>query len=358
MFEFLIIEDLATRIYAQSAAILISGLVAAQLVHLLIRLIQKTITSKTETDLDDRIVSALEKSLKQILIFTSLYVAVHRLDSIHHGRWLDYVDGGFFIVMVLLSTILLSNIVKAVVEWYLATIAQRTDSPVDVEVIPLIRRITNILLYAIALMICLDHFHIDIKALVVSLGVGSFAIAFAAQETLANMIAGFVIMVDRPFRVGDRIRIPSINQLGDVVKVGLRSTQILDFDYNIVTVPNAQIVKSEIINFDYPEPATRLRIEVGVAYGTDIEKARYLLLSIPPRFDKILKDPPPEAAVIQFADSAVTLVLICRVRHYKDHFELGDTVRQLIHSEFRKAGIDIPFPQRVVHFQERADPHK
>ncbi|MBL7961085.1 mechanosensitive ion channel family protein [bacterium] len=352
--EILLIEDPAIRMLVQAAVIVVAGYVISKIVHLIVKIIQHRITSKTETDLDDRIVGVLEKSVQRIINVSALYIAAGRIENVYHGKWALYLDGAFFVVMVIFITMLFSGIVKVVMEWYVNVIAVRTQSQVDDELVPLVKRVANMLLYSIGLVICLDHFHIDIKALVVSLGVGSFAIAFAAQETLANMIAGFVIMVDRPFRAGDRIRILSSQQTGDVIKVGLRSTKILDFDNNIVMIPNAQIIKNEIINFSYPEVASRLRIEVGVAYGTDIEKAKKILIDVCKSFEQVLPEPKPTAFLLGFGDSSVNLAVVARVQHYREVFDTSDAVRVKIYDEFNKHGIEFPFPQRVVHIKNQS----
>ncbi len=354
LIEILHVENLMLRVLLQAAAIVAAGYVLSKLFHLIVKIIQHRITSKTETDLDDRIIGVLEKSIQRIINATALYIAVGRIEDVYHGKWTLYLDGAFFVIMVIFITMLMSGIVKAVMEWYVAVIAVRTQSQVDEELVPLVKRVANLLLYSIGLVICLDHFHIDIKALVVSLGVGSFAIAFAAQETLANMIAGFVIMVDRPFRAGDRIKILSSQQFGDVIKVGLRSTKILDFDNNIVMIPNAQIIKSEIINYSYPEVSTRLRIEVGIAYGSNIDKAKKILISVCEGFEQVLTEPKPAAYVLGFGESSVQMIVVGRVRHYKDLFDITDAVRVRIYDEFNKQGIEFPFPQRVIHVKNQS----
>lgn len=352
--EMLQVENDTLRMFLQAGAIIVAGYVLSKIVHLIVKIIQHRITSKTETDLDDRIIGVLEKSIQRIINVTALYIAAMRIENVYQGKWVMYLDGAFFVIMVVFITMLMSSLVKAVMEWYVAVIAVRTQSQVDEELVPLVKRVANLLLYSIGLVICLDHFHIDIKALVVSLGVGSFAIAFAAQETLANMIAGFVIMVDRPFRAGDRIKILSSQQVGDVVKVGLRSTKILDFDNNIVMIPNAQIIKNEIINYSYPEVSTRLRIEVAIAYGTDIEKAKNTLVSVCSNFDQVLTDPKPAAYILGFGESSVQMVVVGRVRHYKDLFDISDAVRAGIYDEFNRQGIEFPFPQRVIHVKNQS----
>jgi small-conductance mechanosensitive channel len=354
LIEIFQVENLMLRVLLQAAAIVAAGYVLSKLFHLIVKIIQHRITSKTETDLDDRIIGVLEKSVQRIINATALYIAVGRIEDVYHGKWTLYLDGAFFVIMVIFITMLMSSLVKAVMEWYVAVIAVRTQSQVDEELVPLVKRVANLLLYSIGLVVCLDHFHIDIKALVVSLGVGSFAIAFAAQETLANMIAGFVIMVDRPFRAGDRIRILSSQQVGDVLKVGLRSTKILDFDNNIVMIPNAQIIKNEIINYSYPEISTRLRIEVGVAYGSDVEKVKKILVDVCESFDEVLKEPKPSAYLLGFGESSLQMIVVGRVRDYKTLFDVSDAVRAKIYEEFNKRGVEFPFPQRVVHVKDQS----
>jgi len=345
------IQDPLLRATFQAVLIVLAGYAASQLIHILTFVIQRIVTSKTATDLDDRLIEVLQKHIRRIVIFVGLFVAMHRVEKVTEGQWATYLDGAFFIMMVFLVTLLLINTIRVLVEWYLISIAQRTASPVDQEVVPLVKRVGNLLLYSIAVMICLDHFHLDIKALVVSLGVGSFAIAFAAQETLANMIAGFVIMVDRPFRIGDRIRIPSTGQFGDVTKVGLRTTQILDMEHNVVIIPNSQMIKSEIINYSYPDSAMRVLIEINIAYGSDVEKAKRILETSCSSFPQILADPKPVAYLTGFADSALQMILVARASHFTDVFKTASEIRERIHIEFKQAGIEIPFPKRDVHIR-------
>lgn len=336
----------------QVSAILAGGFIVSRILHLAIFVARKTVTSRTKTELDDRLLGVIEKNIRRIVLVCTLFATSEWIEKTYGGAWGIYAAGIFFVLVVALVTMLMAQVTRVLLEWYVETIAARTESPMDDELVPLVKRVTNLLLYSIATIICLDHFKIDIKALVVSLGVGSFALAFAAQETLANMIAGFVIMVDRPFRVGDRIKIAQNNQVGDVVKVGLRSTKILDFDNNIVTMPNSQIIKNEIINYSYPDVATRLKIDVGVAYGTDLDQAKALLVQLCRAFPQIMTDPAPAAYVTQLGESSVQITLVGRVRHYKELYDVADALRTQIHDALPKAGIEIPLPQRVVHIRQ------
>lgn len=346
------IADEGRRVMLEAVGIALAAYATAWIAHLLLYLLQIKIASRTKTDLDDRIIKVIKKSVRRIINVTGLYYAVLHIEKVYEGDWTRPTDGIFFVLVVLLVTILLTDLVSEIFHWYLINVAQRTDSQIDDEVIPIVKRIVNFLLYTIATVTCLDHFEIDIKALIVSLGVGTFAVAFAAQETLANMIAGFVIMVDRPFRVGDRITITKNATSGEVLKVGLRSTRILGFDNNIVIIPNAEIVKSEIINFSYPTVSTRLKIDVDVAYGSDIDRVKEILVQIVSSFPDVMTDPAPQAYVLDFKTSSVGMTVIGRVHHYNKLWDTLDAARNKIYKTFREQGIEIPFPQTVVHLKK------
>jgi small-conductance mechanosensitive channel len=193
---------------------------------------------------------------------------------------------------------------------------------------------------------------VDISGLLVSLGVGSLAIALAAQDTLSNMISGFIIMLDRPFRIGDRIRIKE-NKTGDVIEIGLRSTKILDFDNNILIIPNNDIANSEIVNITYPNINTRVLVEVNVAYGTDIKKVREVILSTVKEHPLVLGDIAPDVNVMSFGESAVNIRLAARTADYRNAFQLQCDLREQIYEAFIREKIEIPFPQRVVHIDDK-----
>ena len=201
----------------------------------------------------------------------------------------------------------------------------------------------------IGLIILLGHFNVDAGALVATLGVGSLAIALAAKETLEDTLAGFVIMVDRPFRIGDRIGIQALDTWGDVVDIGLRSSRIRTRDNRMVIVPNSTIGKSLIVNYSYPDTQYRIQINIGVAYGTEIELARETIISAVREVEGVLPDKSVEALFLEFGDSA----LIFRVRWWLESFvdtrRMFDRVNSAIYLALNEQGIGIPNPQLDVH---------
>jgi len=223
----------------------------------------------------------------------------------------------------------------------------RTGVAADEALFLLVNRFIAVFIGAIAVVMVLGHFGVDVSSFLVFLGGGSVALALAAQETLSNMIAGFVIMIDRPFRIGDRVKLPT-GEIGDVFEIGMRSTKILDFDHNLIISPNSELVKTRVVNYSYPEARIRVAVDVGVAYGTDLRVARETILALLRAEKSVLKDPAPQVAVVALADSSVNLQAVAFTADFHNKSAIETSLREHIYQEFSKAGIEIPFPQRVV----------
>jgi MscS family membrane protein len=197
----------------------------------------------------------------------------------------------------------------------------------------------------------LDHFKVDVKGLLAVLGVGSLAIALAAQDTIANMISGFIIMLDRPFREGDRVVLPS-GETADVYDIGIRSSKFLTFDNTLIVVPNNDLVKSKITNMSYPEEAIQVKVDLSIAYGADIDQVKALLVTAASEHRAVLAEPKPSASFTNFGESGLRFQLMCRVGSLADQFGVGEDLRCRIYRDLAEAGIEIPYPQRVVHLRK------
>ena len=132
-------------------------------------------------------------------------------------------------------------------------------------------------------------------------------------------------------------------------EIGIRSTKILDFDNNLIVSPNAELIKGRIVNYSYPVEQIRITVDVGVAYGTDLERAKSIMTKFALDHPDVLKDPAPAVFLIGFGESSLALQLNGRTNDFRMKFPVETTLREQIYGAFLKEGIQIPLPQRVVH---------
>ena len=352
---------------AVSVVIIILSIIIAKLISFLLKKIIKPFVKRTKSQLDDKILDVAETGTFRFIILGGFYLAINNLRYGYFlseenavnlfkktypyvDRFLIFADNILYLVLVLIILLLSYRIITILFDWYAEKINAGDNRNLSGSLFPLLKKVSKIIIAALAIVIILSRFDVNISAFIVSLGVGSLAIALAAQDTLSNMIAGFIIMIDRPFRIGDRIKYGS--EIGDVIEIGIRSTKILDFDNNLVIMPNNEIVKSKIVNVTYPNILTRVIVEVGVAYGTDLKKVRKIMLRSANAHPLISKEIPADVVLLSFGDSSLDLRLSARTDDYRHAWTMQCELRETIYEEFNKEGIEIPFPQRVVYMKK------
>lgn len=304
-------------------------------------------TSFTKNTLDDAILDAIAPPLYWLALIYAFQFAHNRLGDAFEFLRFD-LDQIYFVLFSVVGFVAAWRLISNIAQWYGKQLSTTGEVELGKQLLPFFRRVVLIILTLIVIIILLDHFNVEVSGLVTTLGIGSLAIALAAQATLSDTINGFVIMVDRPFRIGDRIEIQDLDTWGDVVDIGLRSTRIRTRDNRMVIVPNSVIGKSLIVNYSYPDTQYRIQIHVGVAYGTDIEEARKVLIEAVSKVEGVLSEHPVDALFLEFGDSA----LIFRVRWWLDSFvdtrRMFDRVNTAMYKALTETGIELPFPQRVV----------
>ena len=195
-----------------------------------------------------------------------------------------------------------------------------------------------------------EYFGIPVTAVFASAGIAGMAVAFAARETLANLFGGASLLLDRPFRAGDYITLDT-GERGEVMEVGLRSTRIMTRDDIQITIPNSLITNSKIINESAPKSDFRVRLQIGVAYGTDIGKLEEVLLNLADSEKMVKKKPAPAVRLRGFGSSSLKVELLCRAYWARDKGQLLHRLYKSIYAAFRETDIVIPYPQRDIRIQ-------
>jgi len=192
----------------------------------------------------------------------------------------------------------------------------------------------------------------ELSTLMAASAVLAVGIGFGLQNIAQNFISGIILLIEQPVSQGDFIKVGGT--LGTVDDIGLRATHIVTRDSVTIIVPNSALITAEVINHSRPTTQLRVRIGVGIAYGTDLEAATRVLLGVADASPKVLKTPPPEVRFEDFGDSALQFALFCWIEQAREDLKVASDLRFAVERALREAGIEIPFPQRDVHVRTGA----
>ena len=302
-------------------------------------------TKRTKTKVDDKLIRYLTAPVVQTMVILSMIAAGNLFD------WSEELDR--FLVRALLSVL----IILWGRAWFKATALAIAALSKDVDHFELFQPRTRplfdigikLFLVGILVWLFMAIWNIDGTAWLASAGVIGIAVGFAARDTLANLISGVSIIADAPYKLGDYI-ILDTGERGVVTEVGMRSTRLLTRDDVEISIPNAVMGNAKITNEGGgPAIEHRIRVPVGVAYGTRPAKVVEVLEDIAREDDMVLDFPAPRARMRAFADSSVNFELLGWIRLPEQRGLAQHRLLMAIEERFREEGIRIPFPQRDLH---------
>jgi small conductance mechanosensitive channel len=228
-------------------------------------------------------------------------------------------------------------------------VSSMKKSEVDSSIRDLLAQLVKWCVMGFGIVIACNQLGIPIVAMLTGVSIIGLAVGFAAQETLANFIAGIVIFLDKPFKVGDWIEIDST--FGQVRRVTFRSTRILDLDGEVIVLPNTYMLSNKVSNHS-THPLNRVNIPIGISYRASIDKARGVLIKLTEGDNRIAKNPPPEVVVDACADSSVNLLLRFWIMDEAVERRIGYEYIERAKKAFDENGIDIPFPHVQLLVEE------
>lgn len=256
------------------------------------------------------------------------------------------------VIFVIAGGLILSIFIKNLLELYEKNIASRTTSDFDDKLIHFLQSVYGYVIGIGVIFSLLSVLKIDITPLLATGGVVGIIIGLAAQDTFGNFFSGAMIAADQPFREGDRIEIQGV--IGDVLSVGPRSTRIKTLDSQLLTIPNKILTENMLTNYVLPDICQKIRVNVGIGYGSDLELVRYHLLSVAGQAaidGLILRSPSPKVYFLDFGPSALMFQLLVWSDKYDQIFEVRDYLNTRIFTAFQSAGIEIPYPQMEVNLK-------
>ncbi|MDD2665974.1 MAG: mechanosensitive ion channel family protein [Methanocellales archaeon] len=333
--------------YIEALVILLLTLVVARVVMRFFEKYLEKFAARTKIKGVDVII----KTIKGPLYILILLLGIHLALIIVKFPFLAQIGLVFKIIGAILGTWVIYNIVPALMQEYGRSLAKRTKTSIDQVVIPVLERIVKVFLLIVGILLILNILKINITPLLAGMGIAGLAIALALQDTLSNMFSGFYMMLDHPFKLGDRIMLGA-EELYEVRDVGMRSTRLYDIiNHTIVTIPNSELSKMKLTNLVEPDRRLKVRIPIGVAYGSDMAKVRRVLLEIAKEAPDVLDDPEPKVIFNEFDDFSLNLILIVWIEDVTKKVDVIDHINSRIKERFEEENIEIPFPIRTLYMK-------
>jgi len=332
-----------------AGVLILASFIVAWIAMLFIKIIIHLIAKRTKSELDDELLNAAQTPIFRLVVLAGLLVSTQLLGL--EGGVLD-ITTKILLTLIYLSVVLYA--LKAANIFYthgFEEIAKRTKSSLDDEIMPIAKKTTAAVIWIFGVILILSSWGIEIGPFLAGLGIAGLAISFAVQDSLSNIFGGISIIMDKVYKVGDRIQLDS-GEVGEVLDVGLRSTRIRTFDHEVLIIPNGQLAKAKVKNFVQPDTSLRVVVKFGVEYGTNPDKVKKVLVPVLSGMKGIQKEPAPIIEFVEMGDSSLSCLAKFWVPDYTMAYDKKLEATDLIYKELNKAKIGIPFPTRTIYMKK------
>jgi len=326
------------------------SVIIAVATNLIIKILMQK-AEKTKTKIDDIILHAIGKPLYILIIVAGIYYAIHQTPYL--ADIINSYDGDYryrHLILTIFATWIVATLAKSIIKEYGYDIAAKTEGDMDDRLVVLADMSVTYIIWFVGLITALSGLGYEITPFITGMGIAGLAVALAAQNLLSNVFGGVTITLDQLFKVGERVEMGGV--YGDIYEIKPRYTKIKTLNNTIVTIPNAKVINEQIINYSVPDSTVRVKIPVGVAYGTDPKKLDEILIDIAGKTPLVLRQPEAFVRFIEYAASSQNFELIVWIKHYDDRHPVIDHIFREIYLRFKKEGIEMPFNQMDVHIKK------
>jgi small-conductance mechanosensitive channel len=342
-----ILAQIAPNRYLQALLIILLFVGLAKCFDIFIKRVISRWITKTRITFDDNVLEIFHKPVFVSIILFGLALASERLEL--NETLIMVTLGGLKTIAIFLWAVAIAKFAQLMLRLFSRD--ENRFLVIQERTLPLFSNLLNIIVVALGIYFVFLTWNIDVTAWMASAGILGLAISFAAKDTLANLFSGVFIVADAPYKVGDFIVLDS-GERGEVTHIGIRSTRLLTRDDVEITVPNSVMGNAKITNeAGGPHEKYRIRVKVGVAYGSDIDKVHRVLMSVAENHPDVCKIPEPRVRFRAFGDSSLDHELLCWVEKPVLRGRVLHNLNTDIYKRFIKENIEIPFPQRDVHIR-------
>lgn len=332
----------------REVAILAATVVAAMLVRLVFGRLMAKLVRRTQSEVDDRIIAICRGPVVSLVVLLGAGLLVMGLELPDTVRFL------LLGVLQTLGVVLVASTLIRIADLIVDSTVKRGEGVglIQPKTAPLVEMVSKIVIFAGAVYFVFVAWEIDLTTWLASAGIVGIAVGFAAKDTLANLFSGFFIIADAPYKVGDFIILDN-GIRGQVVDIGIRSTRILTRDDVEVTVPNAVIASSKIVNeTSGRHTMMRVRVNVSVAYGSDVDEVRRILMECTQGVEHTVDDPTPRVRFREMGDSGLLFQLLVWIDEPVFRGRVIDALNTRVYKALNAAGIEIPYPKQDIYIKE------
>ena len=326
--------------------VLAGFLLIAKLIDLLIPALLRWVVARTTTTVDDVVIGYLRKPLFITVILGGLLWTQPSFSF--SSEQLELFVKTIQSLLVLVWSWTLASVFVVIST---STLTARQNASHASDLLPFVRSMVRLALLGLAIFYLFELWGVDVTPVIASAGVAGLAVALAAKDSLANFFGGLSLFFDEAYKVGDYVIVDDRDR-GEVVEIGMRSTKIRTRDDVTLSIPNSLMATSKVVNETGDSSRLRLRIRVGVSYGTDPQHVERVLLDVAHQDEHVLDDPPPVVRFRLFGESSLQYDLLVWVAdpHLKGH--ITHDINTAIFYAFHREHIVIPYPQMDVHVQK------
>jgi len=319
------------------------SIVLARIIYFIFKKIFSKWASKTETELDDNVVDAIEEPISISVVLLGFWLAYTHLEIENGG---EFISNMFGVAVVLLFTWLASRVVNTFINHVFTKLAESKNGSIVNDMAPILKKTLSSGIWALGFIMAISSAGHDVGALIAGLGIGGIALAMAAKDFVANIFGGITIFIDSPFRVGDRVKVSGID--GTVIEIGIRTTRIKTLEGRTVTIPNNQFTNTVVENVT-AEPSRKVRISLGMTYDTTPENIQLAIDTIKKIVDS---HPHIEEDYTVWFDSFGDFSLNINCNYYinkQGHWaNTPSEINLSILSEFNNLKLDFAFPTSTI----------
>ena len=344
-----------------AAAVFIIFILLALISRLLIRFFLKRIRRRDDPGIPEIILESMRGPFGFFLVSTGLLVGYLLAIGIENPILAQLSDTKDLAIkiwkvsVILTATFTVAHVVDRLIDWYLLNIAESTETKIDDTLLPTLRRVLPITIYAAGALVAIDSVGVSISPILAGLGIGGLAVALAVQPTLSNFFAGTYVVTEGELKEGDFIELEG-GPSGYVEDVGWRSTKIRSRFNNLVIIPNSRMAESIVTNYFSPTPAMNVIVTCGVSYDANLEDVERFSVeeaeAVINDSDQAIKDVEPFFGFSNFGDSNKDFFVFFQAIDRTGTFTLKSELIKRIHERFNVEGIEINYPVRKIVYSE------